>query len=152
MWRTVTLLNTNSGREGKKTTKTLFLLHTHKINTVMSLAYMYQPIYKQYILRMTVSRPVLSWNKALVWGFYDQIFITLSCGYVDVGRSLWREDGSVDYNCCWPSAEQSFSGSSPVGLVTVFYCLRFETSFSSPPTTRCVTVEVFDPASTRGLI
>jgi hypothetical protein len=32
------------------------------------------------------------------------------------------------YNCCWPSPEQSFSGPSPVGLVAVFYCLRFETS------------------------
>jgi hypothetical protein len=25
-----------------------------------------------------------------------------SYGLVDVGRSLWREDGSVVYNCCWP--------------------------------------------------
>jgi hypothetical protein len=32
-----------------------------------------------------------------------------------------------------------------VGLVTVFYCLRFETSF----TTRRATVEVFDPAATQ---
>jgi hypothetical protein len=23
-----------------------------------------------------------------------------SCGFVDMVRSLWREDGSVDYNCC----------------------------------------------------
>jgi hypothetical protein len=29
------------------------------------------------------------------------------------------------------------------------YCLRYETSFSSPPMTRRVTVEVFEPASTR---
>jgi hypothetical protein len=29
------------------------------------------------------------------------------------------------YNCCWPSPAQSFSGSSPMGLVS-FYCLRFE--------------------------
>jgi hypothetical protein len=42
-----------------------------------------------------------------------------------------REDGSVVYNCCWPSLAQSFSGPTPSGLVT-FYCLTFET----PPTWR----------------
>jgi hypothetical protein len=57
-------------------------------------------------------------------------FLLLSdgCGFVDVGRSLWREDGSVVYNCSWPPPAQSFSGPSPVRLVTIFYCLRFETS------------------------
>jgi hypothetical protein len=48
--------------------------------------------------------------------------------FADLGRPLWREDGSVVYNCCWPSPAQSFSGPSPLGLVTIFYCLRFETS------------------------
>jgi hypothetical protein len=47
-----------------------------------------------------------------------------------MGRSLWREDGSVVYFCCWPSPAQSFSGPSSVGLVIIFYCLRFETSLS----------------------
>jgi hypothetical protein len=62
-------------------------------------------------------------------GAYDQIFIMSdSCGFVDVGRSLWREDGSVVYNSCWPSPAQSFSGPSPLELMTIFYCLRFETS------------------------
>jgi hypothetical protein len=51
-----------------------------------------------------------------------------SCGFVDLGRSLWREDGSAVCNCYWPSPAQSFSGPSPVGLVAIFYCLRFETS------------------------
>jgi hypothetical protein len=82
------------------------------------------------------------------------------------------------YNFCWPSPAQSFSGPSPAGLMTTFYCLRFEThpawrarsqrlyppgtgwpSYTSrhwipfwlPPTTRRATVEVFDPASTRAL-
>jgi hypothetical protein len=45
-----------------------------------------------------------------------------------VGRSLWREDKSVVYNYCWSSPAQLFSGASPVGLVTIFYYLRFETS------------------------
>jgi hypothetical protein len=36
---------------------------------------------------------------------------------------------SVIYNCCWPSTAHSFLGPSPMGLATIFYCLRFETSF-----------------------
>jgi hypothetical protein len=81
-------------------------------------------------------------------------FLLLSniCRVVDVGRSLWREDGSDIYNCYWSSPAQSFSGPRPVGLATIFHSLRFETSFSSPPTTRRATVEVFDPASTRALV
>jgi hypothetical protein len=31
------------------------------------------------------------------------LLLSGSCGFVDVGRSLWREDGSVVYNCCWTS-------------------------------------------------
>jgi hypothetical protein len=54
------------------------------------------------------------------------------CGCLDAGRSLWREERSVVYNCCWSSPAQSFSGPSPVGLATIFYSLRFET----PPTWR----------------
>jgi hypothetical protein len=43
----------------------------------------------------------LSWNKAPIWDLYDQIFLLSdSGGFVDAGRSLWREDGSVVYNCC----------------------------------------------------
>jgi hypothetical protein len=39
---------------------------------------------------------------------------------------LSRVDGSVVYNCFWPSPAQSLS-TSPTGLMTIFYCLRFET-------------------------
>jgi hypothetical protein len=58
------------------------------------------------------------------------LLLSDSCGFLDVRRSLWREDGSVVNNCCWHSPEQSFSGPSPVRLVTIFCCLRFETSLS----------------------
>jgi hypothetical protein len=51
-----------------------------------------------------------------------------SCRFVGLGRPLRQEDRSVVCNCYWPSPAQSFSGPSPVGLVTIFYCLRFETS------------------------
>jgi hypothetical protein len=51
-----------------------------------------------------------------------------SYGLVFVGRPLWREDGSVFCICCWPLPAQCFLGPSPLGLATIFYCLRFETS------------------------
>jgi hypothetical protein len=51
-----------------------------------------------------------------------------SYGLAFVGRPFWREDGSVFCICCCPLPAQSFSGPSPLVLVTIFYCLRFETS------------------------
>jgi hypothetical protein len=36
-----------------------------------------------------------------------------SCGFVDVGRLLWREVGSVVFRFCWASPAQSFSDLSP---------------------------------------
>jgi hypothetical protein len=103
-------------------------------------------------------------------------FLLLSeiCVFVDVGHPLWREDGSVVYNYCWPSPMQSFSSPSSAGLMTIFYFLRFETPptwrvrslylnppetgwpsytprhcfpFSLSPTSHRATVEVFEPAS-----
>jgi hypothetical protein len=82
--------------------------------------------------------------------------------------ALYDDRTSAVYRCCWPSTGQLFSSPRPAGLI--FYCLRFETlqtwrvrssylyppgtglssytprhwvPFSSPPTTRRATVEVF---------
>jgi hypothetical protein len=100
--------------------------------------------------RRSVGQSVLEYSTLL--GLATRfLLLSDSCGFVDVRHSLWRQDGSVAYNCSWSSPAQSFSGPTPVGLVTIFYCLRFETSFPSPPATRRVTVEVFEPAATREL-
>jgi hypothetical protein len=74
----------------------------------------------------------LSWCQAPIWGLRADFYYSDSCVFVDVGSFLWREDGSVVYNCCWTSPAQSLSGPSPIGLENIFYCLRFET----PPTWR----------------
>jgi hypothetical protein len=43
---------------------------------------------------------------------------------------MWGALSDEIYNCRWNSPAQSFSGPCTVGLVTIFYCLRFETSLS----------------------
>jgi hypothetical protein len=57
----------------------------------------------------------------------DGFYYRNSCGFVDVGRPLWRENRSVVYNCYWSLQAKSFSGTSPSGLSTIFFCLAFET-------------------------
>jgi hypothetical protein len=69
------------------------------------------------------------------------LLLSDSCGFVDVGRSLWREEGSAVYHCCGSSPSQSFSGLSPAGLMTTFYSLRFE----SPPTWRAMSPYLYPP-------
>jgi hypothetical protein len=130
-----------------------------------------QRVKVKVMLRQTVSRPVFLGVKPHLGPKARFLLLSDSCGFVDVGRPFWREDGSVVCNCCWSTPEQSFSGPSPTVLMTIFYCLRFETlptwrtrspylypprtgwhwvPFSSPRRTRKATVEVLEPASTRG--
>jgi hypothetical protein len=124
-------------------------------------------------LRLAVYRQSVRLGDKLQPNF---IFQLNTCGYSPYVISLWREDGSVVYDCCWPTPPQSFSGPSPAGLMTTFYCLRFEIPttwrarspylylprtgwpsythrnwvfFPSPPTTRRAAMEVFETASTR---
>jgi hypothetical protein len=83
-------------------------------------------------LRLTVSQSVsqsVSLGVESHLGLMTRYLLLFdSYGLVFVGRPLWREDRSVFCICCCPLPEQSFSGPSPLGLATIFYCLRFETS------------------------
>jgi hypothetical protein len=90
----------------------------------------------------TDSRKELTWSKVKVkvalWltgsqsvslGVEPQIFITVwQLRSWFVGCLLWRENGSVFCICWWSLPAQSFSGLSPLGLATIFYCLRCKTS------------------------
>jgi hypothetical protein len=79
-------------------------------------------------LRLTVSQSVSLGVEPHLGLMTRYLFLFDSYVLVSVGRPLWREDGSVFCMCRWPLPAQLFSGTSPLGLATVFYCIRFETS------------------------
>jgi hypothetical protein len=69
------------------------------------------------------SRPTVSWLlprcRAPIWSLWpDFHFLPDNCWFLDVGRPLWREDGSViySYNCFWSLPGQSPAGPSPTEL------------------------------------
>jgi hypothetical protein len=76
-------------------------------------------------LRLTVSQSV---SQSVSFGLTRWLLLFDSYGLVFVGHLLWREDGSVFCICSWPLPAQSFSRPTPLGLATVFYCFRFESS------------------------
>jgi hypothetical protein len=46
----------------------------------------------------------LSWNKSTHLGLTTRsLLLSDSCGFVDLGRPLWRENGPIVHNCSWPS-------------------------------------------------
>jgi hypothetical protein len=73
-----------------------------------------------------------SWFQAPIWD-PRPIFSPLSrfdyfldsFRFVDVGRPLWREDGSLLFRFCRASPAQPFSDLSPTGLVSILYYLYF---------------------------
>jgi hypothetical protein len=78
---------------------------------------------------------------------FTSIDITLdSWRFIIMGQSLWRQDGSVIYGCCWASPAQSFSGlyrgtrdhsliSQSWDSLTWRACFRARFLYSFPPGT-----------------
>jgi hypothetical protein len=135
----------------------------------------YLPTVLRVTLRLAVYRQSIRLG-AKPLQTHDQYFFHLNtCGYSPyVTSSLMK--GWVCRLQLLLALASTFSGPSPVGLMTIFHCLRFDIRWtrkarspylyppvtgwpgytprhwvpiSSPPTTRRATVEVFKPASTR---
>jgi hypothetical protein len=51
------------------------------------------------------------------------LLLSDSCGFVDLGRPLWTRGRVCPLKLLLASPAQSFWGSSPLGLMAMFYCL-----------------------------
>jgi hypothetical protein len=64
----------------------------------------------------------LSWSKAPIWGLRPDLIICVTVTVLFLWGTLSDERSGLSF------VSQSFSGPSPLGLETIFYCLTFETS------------------------
>jgi hypothetical protein len=105
------------------------------------------------ILRPTVSRSVCFGVKPPS-GAYDQNRITVRQLWVCwCGGALSDERTGLWFTiAAGPRQSSHFRALVPWHSWSYFTVLDSRLSFSSPPTTRRVTMEVFDPASTQGLV
>jgi hypothetical protein len=87
----------------------------------------------------------LSWHKAPIWGLRLDFYY---CQTV-AGLLMWDALSDERTGLSFTISAGPRKHSHPVGLVTTFYCLRFQTSLLSPPMTRRAMVEVFDPPPPR---
>jgi hypothetical protein len=71
----------------------------------------------------------VSWNKAPIWGLRPDLYYCQTvAGLLMLGAPSDERTGLSFTIAAGFSPAQSFSGPRPAGLVTIFYCLRFETS------------------------
>jgi hypothetical protein len=94
----------------------------------------------------------LSWNKAPFWGLRPDLYYCQTVADLLIWRALSDERTGLSFTiAAGPRQRSHFRVRFPWDSWPYFTVSDSRLPFSSPPTTRRVTVEVFDPASTRGL-
>jgi hypothetical protein len=93
----------------------------------------------------------LSWNKAPIWGFRPDFYFCQTVAGLLMWGALSLTRGRVcRLQVLLVLASVVIFGSDSLGILDHILLSHIRNvPFSSPPTTRRVTVEVFDPASTR---
>jgi hypothetical protein len=109
---------------------TLYVI-AHHSSGIIGVKWSLAKVKVKVILAPTASLPVClgvrhqrGYPRPFLFSSFLLLFLG-SCGFVDVGRPLWREVESVFFSVCWTSRAQTFSGLSPMGLMSIFYCLYF---------------------------
>jgi hypothetical protein len=94
----------------------------------------------------------LSWNKAPIWGLRPDLDYCLTVAGLLIWGVLSDERTGLSFAIATgPRQRSHFRVRVPWNSLPYFTVSDSRLPFSSPPTTRRVTVEVFDPASTRSL-
>jgi hypothetical protein len=91
----------------------------------------------------------LSWNKAPIWGLWPDINYSFTITVLLLWGALSDERTGLSFVYATGPRQCSPSVRGPSVTRPYFTVSDLTLPFSSPPTTRRVTVEVFDPASTR---
>jgi hypothetical protein len=92
----------------------------------------------------------LSWNQAPFWGLRPDLYYCLAVAGFLIWGALSDERTGLSFTiAAGPCQRSNFRVRVPWDLRPYFTVSDSRFPFSSPPTTRRVTVEVFDPASTR---
>jgi hypothetical protein len=95
------------------------------------------------MLRPTVSRPVLSLNKAPIWDLRPDFYYCQTVAGLLMWGALSDERTGLSFTIATGPRQRSHSRVQ----VPHFTVSNSRLPFSSPPTIRRATVEVFDPAS-----
>jgi hypothetical protein len=93
---------------------------------------------------------ILSWNKAPIWGLWPDIYYSLKITVLFLWNALSDERRGLSLVYATDPRQRRPSWVRvPLVSWSCFTVSDLRLTFSSPPTTRKVTVEVFNPASTR---